>query len=121
MILAVLLPDLRLSRIQNQSPMPSPSESSREGVQGKRFIGQRYAGSARLWLSPGYATDPEEEAMDKQSLGGLRFEASELGLGFVGISEVYETTDESDVLDTIHRPPDLGCTTQTSLEVRCDV
>lgn len=50
------------------------------------------------------------QAMEKRSLGGQGLEVSALGLGCMGMSEFYGTTDESEALATIHRSLDLRCT-----------
>jgi len=41
---------------------------------------------------------------------GSRLDVSALGLGCMGMSEFYGTTDESEAVDVIHRALDLGCT-----------
>ena len=41
---------------------------------------------------------------------GSRLNVSALGLGCMGMSEFYGTTDESEAVDVIHRALDLGCT-----------
>src|SRR4051795_8648716 len=42
--------------------------------------------------------------------GGTGLEVPELGLGCMGMSEFYGTTDEQSAIDTIHRALDLGVT-----------
>jgi aryl-alcohol dehydrogenase-like predicted oxidoreductase len=42
--------------------------------------------------------------------GGAALDVSELGLGCMGMSEFYGTTDEQTAVDTIHRALDLGIT-----------
>src|SRR5215217_15875 len=41
---------------------------------------------------------------------GTALEVSELGLGCMGMSEFYGSTDEQTAIDTIHRALDLGVT-----------
>ena len=46
--------------------------------------------------------------MDKRKLGTQGLEASALGLGCMGMSEFYGTTDEGEATATIHRALELG-------------
>jgi aryl-alcohol dehydrogenase-like predicted oxidoreductase len=46
--------------------------------------------------------------MDKRRLGTQGLEVSALGLGCMGMSEFYGTTDESEAIATIHRALELG-------------
>jgi aryl-alcohol dehydrogenase-like predicted oxidoreductase len=46
--------------------------------------------------------------MDKRSLGTQGLEVSALGLGCMGMSEFYGTTDEGEAIATIHRALELG-------------
>ena len=51
-----------------------------------------------------------EEILDRRRLGNEGFEVSELGLGCMGMSEFYGTTDEDESIATIQRAMDLGVT-----------
>src|SRR3954469_9313115 len=46
--------------------------------------------------------------MDTRILGTKGLEVSELGLGCMGMSEFYGTTDEQEAIATIHRALELG-------------
>jgi aryl-alcohol dehydrogenase-like predicted oxidoreductase len=46
--------------------------------------------------------------MDRRKLGTQGLEVSELGLGCMGMSEFYGTTDEGEAIATIHRALELG-------------
>jgi aryl-alcohol dehydrogenase-like predicted oxidoreductase len=46
--------------------------------------------------------------MDKRKLGTQGLEVSALGLGCMGMSEFYGTTDEGEAIVTIHRALELG-------------
>src|SRR6185437_5175822 len=46
--------------------------------------------------------------MDRRKLGTQGLEVSALGLGCIGMSEFYRTTDESEAISTIHRALELG-------------
>ena len=46
--------------------------------------------------------------MDRRKLGTQDLEVSELGLGCMGMSEFYGTTDEGEAIATIHRALELG-------------
>ena len=46
--------------------------------------------------------------MDKRRLGTQGLEVSTLGLGCMGMSEFYGTTDEGEAIATIHRALELG-------------
>ena len=46
--------------------------------------------------------------MDKRTLGNHGLEVSALGLGCMGMSEFYGTTDEGEAIATIHRALELG-------------
>ena len=46
--------------------------------------------------------------MDKRRLGTQGLEVSALGLGCMGMSEFYGTTDEDEAIETIHRALELG-------------
>lgn len=46
--------------------------------------------------------------MRKRNLGGEGLAVSEIGLGCMGMSEFYGTTDEDEAVATIHRALDLG-------------
>ncbi len=46
--------------------------------------------------------------MDKRRLGRQGLVVSEMGLGCMGMSEFYGTTNEQESIDTIHRALDLG-------------
>ena len=46
--------------------------------------------------------------MDKRRLGSQGLEVSEQGLGCMGMSEFYGTSDEDEAIATIHRYLDLG-------------
>ena len=48
--------------------------------------------------------------MKRRRLGGQGLEVSELGLGCMGMSEFYGTTDEGEAIVTIRRALDLGVT-----------
>src|SRR5918996_2183625 len=48
--------------------------------------------------------------MDTRTLGSQGLEVSELGLGCMGMSEFYGTTDEDESIATIHRAIELGVT-----------
>jgi aryl-alcohol dehydrogenase-like predicted oxidoreductase len=48
--------------------------------------------------------------MKTRTLGTQGLEVSELGLGCMGMSEFYGTTDESEAIATIHRALELGIT-----------
>ena len=48
--------------------------------------------------------------METRKLGSQGLEVSELGLGCMGMSEFYGTTDEDESIDTIHRAIELGVT-----------
>ncbi len=48
--------------------------------------------------------------MDRRTLGNEGFEVSELGLGCMGMSEFYGTTDEDESIATIQRAIELGVT-----------
>ena len=48
--------------------------------------------------------------MDRRRLGGEGLVVSELGLGCMGMSEFYGTSDEDESLATIHRAIELGVT-----------
>ncbi len=48
--------------------------------------------------------------MKQRKLGNQGLVVSELGLGCMGMSEFYGTTDESEAIATIHRALDLGVT-----------
>ena len=48
--------------------------------------------------------------MDQRSLGNAGLMVSELGLGCMGMSEFYGTTDEDESIATIHRAIELGIT-----------
>lgn len=47
-------------------------------------------------------------SMDRRKLGGEGLEASEIGLGCMGMSEFYGTADEDESIATIHRALELG-------------
>ena len=51
-----------------------------------------------------------EEILDRRRLGNEGFEVSEIGLGCMGMSEFYGTTDEDESIATIQRAMDLGVT-----------
>src|SRR6201986_1629500 len=46
--------------------------------------------------------------MDRRTLGNQGLEVSALGLGCMGMSEFYGTTDEGEAIATIHRALELG-------------
>src|SRR5215218_2101721 len=46
--------------------------------------------------------------MDTRKLGSQGLEVSEQGLGCMGMSEFYGTTDEAEAIATIHRALELG-------------
>src|SRR4051812_20083490 len=46
--------------------------------------------------------------MDRRTLGTQGLEVSALGLGCMGMSEFYGTTDEGEAVATIHRAIELG-------------
>ena len=48
--------------------------------------------------------------MEQRQLGNQGLVVSELGLGCMGMSEFYGTTDESEAIATIHRALELGVT-----------
>jgi aryl-alcohol dehydrogenase-like predicted oxidoreductase len=48
--------------------------------------------------------------MDRRTLGSQGLEVSEEGLGCMGMSEFYGTTDEGEAIATIHRALELGIT-----------
>lgn len=48
--------------------------------------------------------------METRSLGTQGLEVSAIGLGCMGMSEFYGTSDEDEAIATIHRSLDLGCT-----------
>src|SRR5215217_7290707 len=48
--------------------------------------------------------------MDTRTLGAQGLEVSELGLGCMGMSEFYGTTDEDESIATIHRALELSIT-----------
>ena len=48
--------------------------------------------------------------METRKLGTQGLEVSALGLGCMGMSEFYGTTDEAEAIATIHRALDLGIT-----------
>ncbi len=48
--------------------------------------------------------------MNQRRLGGEGLTASEIGLGCMGMSEFYGTTDEGESISTIHRAIELGVT-----------
>jgi aryl-alcohol dehydrogenase-like predicted oxidoreductase len=48
--------------------------------------------------------------METRKLGNQGLEVSELGLGCMGMSEFYGTTDEGEAIATIHRAIELGVT-----------
>ncbi|MGI9048600.1 MAG: aldo/keto reductase [Rubrobacteraceae bacterium] len=48
--------------------------------------------------------------MEQRNLGGEGLTVSALGLGCMGMSEFYGTTDEDESINTIHRAIDLGVT-----------
>ena len=48
--------------------------------------------------------------MDTRILGSQGLEVSELGLGCMGMSEFYGTSDEDESIATIHRAIELGIT-----------
>ncbi len=47
--------------------------------------------------------------MNKRTLGGNGPEVSSIGLGCMGMSAFYGSTDEEEAIATIHRALDLGC------------
>ena len=47
--------------------------------------------------------------MNKRTLGGNGPEVSSIGLGCMGMSAFYGSTDEGEAIATIHRALDLGC------------
>ncbi len=48
--------------------------------------------------------------MDQRNLGNQGLVVSEMGLGCMGMSEFYGTTDEDESVATIHRAIELGVT-----------
>jgi aryl-alcohol dehydrogenase-like predicted oxidoreductase len=52
----------------------------------------------------------EGERVDQRNLGNAGLMVSELGLGCMGMSEFYGTTDEDESIATIHRAIELGIT-----------
>ena len=48
--------------------------------------------------------------MDQRRLGSEGLVVSEIGLGCMGMSEFYGTTDEDESIVTIHRAIELGVT-----------
>jgi aryl-alcohol dehydrogenase-like predicted oxidoreductase len=48
--------------------------------------------------------------IDKRKIGGQGLEATPLGLGCMGMSEFYGTSDEGEAVRTIHRALELGVT-----------
>ena len=48
--------------------------------------------------------------MEARKLGSQGLEVSALGLGCMGMSEFYGTTDEGEAIATIHRALELGIT-----------
>ena len=52
----------------------------------------------------------EEERVNERNLGDQGLVVSELGLGCMGMSEFYGTTDEDESIATIHRAIELGVT-----------
>ena len=48
--------------------------------------------------------------MKQRKLGTQGLVVSELGLGCMGMSEFYGSSDESEALETIHRALELGIT-----------
>ena len=48
--------------------------------------------------------------MDQRDLGNEGLVVSELGLGCMGMSEFYGTSDEDESIATIHRAIELGIT-----------
>jgi len=55
--------------------------------------------------------------MKMRRLGNQGLEVSELGLGCMGMSQAYGTTDDRESIATIHRAIDLGCTFFDTAEV----
>jgi aryl-alcohol dehydrogenase-like predicted oxidoreductase len=52
----------------------------------------------------------QEERVDQRNLGNQGLVVSEMGLGCMGMSEFYGTTDEDESVATIHRAIELGVT-----------
>ncbi len=55
-------------------------------------------------------TSNQEERVDQRNLGNQGLVVSEMGLGCMGMSEFYGTTDEDESVATIHRAIELGVT-----------
>jgi hypothetical protein len=53
-------------------------------------------------------TVPKEKTMQKRKLGNSGLEVSALGLGCMGMSELYGEANEAESIATIHRALDLG-------------
>src|ERR1700721_784405 len=53
-------------------------------------------------------TVPKEKTMQKRKLGNSGLEVSALGLGCMGMSELYGEANEAESIATIHRAIDLG-------------
>jgi aryl-alcohol dehydrogenase-like predicted oxidoreductase len=54
-------------------------------------------------------TEEEDKEMQKRTLGANGPEVSEIGLGCMGMSAFYGSTDEAEATRTIHRALELGC------------
>ena len=52
----------------------------------------------------------EERSVNRRNLGSEGLVVSELGLGCMGMSEFYGTSDEDESIGTIHRALELGMT-----------
>jgi aryl-alcohol dehydrogenase-like predicted oxidoreductase len=53
-------------------------------------------------------TDHQEQTMQQRTLGAQGLRVSAIGLGCMGMSEFYGTSDDAQSIDTIHRALDLG-------------
>ena len=52
----------------------------------------------------------EEERVEERALGSEGLVVSEMGLGCMGMSEFYGTSDEDESIATIHRAIEVGVT-----------
>src|SRR6266853_5524087 len=71
----------------------------------------RASGAGSSWSPRGYMTATEAKQfthMPQRRLGRSELVVSALGLGCMGMSEFYGSTDETESIATIHRAIDLG-------------